>query len=117
MWKLSVLCSFMAIITGIILNVISNSIQNKQAHLVKLEKQINEKKEKLRILETEWEYHTHPKKLIELAETELGMSSREVDQIGQIKMVKIRGSAWTMGELSTESLLKTHFQKTNGKIN
>ena len=117
MWKLSVLCSFIAIITGIILNVISNSIQNKQAHLVKLEKQINEKKEKLIILETEWEYHTHPKKLMELAETELGMSSREVDQIGQIKMVKIRGSAWTMGELSTESLLKTHFEKTNGKIN
>ena len=54
---------------------------------------------------------------MELAKTELGMSSREVDQIGQIKMVEIRGSAWTMGELSTESLLKTHFQKTNGKIN
>ena len=117
MWKLSVLCSFIAIITGIILNIISNSIQNKQAHLVKLEKQINEKKDKLKILETEWEYLIHPKKLMELAETELGMSSREVDQIGQIKMVKIRGSAWTMGELSTESLLKTHFQKTNGKIN
>ena len=117
MWKLSVLCSFIAIVTGIILNIISNSIQNKQSHLVELEKQINEKKEKLIILETEWEYHTHPKKLMELAETELGMSSRDVDQIGQIKMVKIRGSAWTMGESSTESLLKTHFQKTNGKIN
>ena len=117
MWKLSVLCSFIAIITGIILNVISNSIQNKQAHLVNLEKQINEKKDKLRILETEWEYHIHPKKLMEIAEIELGMSSRDVNQTGQIKMVKLRGSAWTMDELSTENLLKTHFEKTNGKIN
>ena len=117
MWKLSIVCSFIAIITGIVLNIISNSIQNKKEYLVYLDKQIDEKKEKLKILETEWEFHTHPKKLMEIAEAELGMSSREVQQVGQIEMIKLRGSAWTMGQLSTESLLKTYFEKNNGKIN
>ena len=40
-----------------------------------------QKIDKLKILETEWEFHTHPKKLMEVANNKLGMSSRKINQI------------------------------------
>ena len=67
MWKFSLICCFIAISTGIALNLISNSIQDKTKYLSQLENQINKKVEKLHILQTEWEFHTHPEKLMELA--------------------------------------------------
>ena len=54
MWKFSIICSFMAIFTGIALNLISNSIHDKRKQLSELEKKIEQKIEKLKILETEW---------------------------------------------------------------
>ena len=41
MWKFSIICSFMAIFTGIALNLVSNSIQDKTKYLAQLENQIN----------------------------------------------------------------------------
>ena len=96
MWKFSIICSFMAIFTGIALNLISNSIQDKRNQLSKLEEKIEKKIEKLKILETEWEFHTQPKKLMQIAENKLGMSSKEIEQLRNIKTVKIRSSAWKM---------------------
>jgi hypothetical protein len=112
MWKFSLICCFIAISTGIALNIISNTIQEKTKHLAKLEDQINNKVEKLHILETEWEFHTHPEKLMEVANNKLGMSSRKINQIGIIETVKLRRSAWASQlELSTEKLLKTSLKK------
>ena len=42
MWKFSIICSFMAIFTGIALNLISNSIHDKRKQLSELEKRIVE---------------------------------------------------------------------------
>ena len=36
MWKFSIICSFMAIFTGIALNLISNSIQDKREATIKI---------------------------------------------------------------------------------
>ena len=47
MWKFSIICSFMAIFTGIALNLISNSIHDKRKQLSELEKRIEQKIEKL----------------------------------------------------------------------
>ena len=115
MWKFSIICSFMAIFTGIVLNLISNSIQDKRKQLSKLEEKIEKKIEKLKILETEWEFHTQPKKLMELAENKLGMSSKEIDQLGDFKTVEIRSSAWKMNlGISKEHLLKNFDQTKMG---
>ena len=115
MWKFSIICSFMAIFTGIALNLISNSIQDKRKQLSKLEEKIEKKIEKLKILETEWEFHTQPKKLIELAENKLGMSSKEIEQLGNMKTVEIRSSAWKMNlGISKEYLLKNFDQTKMG---
>ena len=112
MWKFSLICCFIAISTGIVLNLISNSIQDKTKYLAKLENQINKKVEKLHILETEWEFHTHPEKLMEVANNKLGMSSRKINQIGIIDAIKLRGSAWaSQEELSTEKLLKISLKR------
>ena len=48
MWKFSIICSFMAIFTGIALNLISNSIHDRRKQLSALEKKIEQKIEKLR---------------------------------------------------------------------
>ena len=93
MWKFSIICSFMAIFTGIALNLISNSIHDKRKQLSELEKRIEQKIEKLKILETEWEFHTQPDKLIQIAEDKLGMSTKEVEQFSKIEIVKLRSSA------------------------
>ena len=112
MWKFSLICCFIAISTGIALNLISNSIQDKTKYLSHLENKINKKVEKLHILQTEWEFHTHPEKLMEVANNKLGMSSRKINQIGFIETIKLRRSAWvTQLELSTEKLLKTSLKK------
>ena len=49
MWKFSIICSFMAVFTGIALNLISNSIHDKRKQLSELEKRIEQKIEKLKI--------------------------------------------------------------------
>ena len=117
MWKFSLICCFIAISTGIALNLISNSIQDKTKYLSHLENQINKKVEKLHILQTEWEFHTHPEKLMEVANKKLGMSSRKINQIGIIEAVKLRGSAWaSQNELSTEKLLKISLEKKPKEI-
>ena len=48
MWKFSIICSFMAIFTGIALNLISNSIHDKRKQLSELEKRIEQKEIKMR---------------------------------------------------------------------
>ena len=107
MWKFSIICSFMAIFTGIVLNLISNSIHDRRKQLSALEKKIEQKIEKLKILETEWEFHTKPDKLVQIAEDKLGMSTKEVEQFGEIKIVKLRSSAWKLDlDVSKENLLK-----------
>ena len=107
MWKFSIICSFMAIFTGIALNLISNSIHNKRKQLSELEKKIEQKIEKLKILETEWEFHTQPDKLMQIAENKLGMSNKEVEQFGEIEIVKLLSSAWKMDlGVTKENLLK-----------
>ena len=107
MWKFSIICSFMAIFTGIALNLISNSIHDRRKQLSALEKKIEHKIEKLKILETEWEYHTQPNKLMQIAEDKLGMSTKEVEQFGEIKFVKLRNSAWKLDlGVTKENLLK-----------
>ena len=112
MWKFSLICCFIAISTGIALNLISNSIQDKTKYLSHLENQINKKVEKLHILQTEWEFHTHPAKLMEVASNKLGMSPRKINQIGIIETIRLRGSAWaSQKELTTEKLLKISFEK------
>ena len=50
MWKFSIICSFMAIFTGIALNLISNSIHDRRKQLSELERKIEQKIEKLKIL-------------------------------------------------------------------
>ena len=106
MWKFSIICSFMAIFTGIALNLISNSIQ-KRKQLSELEKRIEQKIEKLKILETEWEFHTQPDKLMQIAEDKLGMSTKEVEQFAKIEIVKLRSSAWKLDlGVTKENLLK-----------
>ena len=107
MWKFSIICSFMAIFTGIALNLISNSIHYKRKQLSKLEKRIEQNIEKLKILETEWEFNTQPDKLMQIAEDKLGMSTKEVEQFGEIEIVKLRNSAWKMDlGVTKENLLK-----------
>ena len=107
MWKFSIICSFMAIFTGIILNLISNSIHDKRKQLSELEKRIEQKIEKLKILETEWEFHTQPNKLIKIAEDKLGMSTKEIEQFAKIEIVKLRSSAWKLDlGVTKENLLK-----------
>jgi len=97
----------MAIFTGIALNLISNSIHDRRKQLSALEKKIEHKIEKLKILETEWEYHTQPNKLMQIAEDKLGMSTKEVEQFGEIKIVKLRSSAWKLDlGVTKENLLK-----------
>ena len=107
MWKFSIICSFMAVFTGIALNLISNSIHDKRKQLSELEKKIDQKIEKLKILETEWEFHTQPDKLIQMAVNKLGMSTKEVEQFGEIEIVKLRSSAWKLNsDVTRENLLK-----------
>ena len=97
----------MAIFTGIALNLISNSIHDRRKQLSALEKKIEQKIEKLKILETEWEYHTQPDKLMQIAEDKLGMSTKEVEQFGEIKIVKLRNSAWKLDlGVTKDNLLK-----------
>ena len=75
--------------------------------------------EKLKILETEWEYHTQPDKLMQIAEDTLGMSTKEVEQFGEIKIVKLRSSAWKLDlGVTKENLLKDFDYKTkHGYVN
>ena len=104
MWKFSIICSFMAIFTGIALNLISNSIHDKRKQLSELEKRIEQKIEKLK---TEWEFHTQPDKLMQIAEDKLGMSTKEVEQFAKIEIVKLRSSAWKLDlGVTKENLLK-----------
>ena len=117
MWKFSLICCFIAISTGIALNLISNSIQDKTKYLSHLENQINRKFEKLHILQTEWEFHTHPEKLMKVANNKLGMSSRKINQISTLETIKLRGSAWaSQEELSTEKLLEISLKKKSKEI-
>ena len=103
---------FYCYINSIALNLISNSIQDKTKYLTQIENQINKKVEKLHILQTEWEFHTHPEKLMKVANKKLGMSSRKINQIVIIETIKLRGSAWaSQKELSTEKLLKISLKK------
>ena len=107
MWKFSIICSFMAVFTGIALNLISNSIHDKRKQLSELEKRIEQKIEKLKILETEWEFHTQPDKLMQIAEDKLGMSTKEIEQFAKIEIVKLRSSAWKLDlGVTIENLLK-----------
>ena len=107
MWKFSIICSFMAVFTGIALNLISNSIHDKRKKLSELEKRIEQKIEKLKILETEWEFHTQPDKLMKIAEDKLGMSTKEVGQFGEIKIGRLRSSAWKLDlGVTKKNLLK-----------
>ena len=107
MWKFSIICSFMAIFTGIALNLISNSIHDKRKQLSELENRIEQKIEKLKILQTEWEFHTQPEKLMKIAEDKLGMSTKEIEQFAKIEIVKLRSSAWKLDlGVTKENLLK-----------
>ena len=107
MWKFSIICSFMAIFTGIALNLISNSIHDKRKQLSELEMRIEQKIEKLKILETEWEFHTQPNKLMQIAEGKLGMSTKKIEQFAKIEIVKLRSSAWKLDlGVTKENLLK-----------
>lgn len=107
MWKFSIICSFMAVFTGIALNLISNLIHDKRKQLSELEKIIEQKIEKVKILETEWEFHTQPDKLMQIAEDKLGMSTKEVEQFGEIKIVRLRNSAWKLDlGVTKKNLLK-----------
>ena len=68
-------------------------------------------------MQTEWEFHTHPEKLMDIANKKLGMSSRKINQIGTIATIKIRGSAWaSQNELSTEKLLKISLEKKHKEV-
>ncbi len=80
-----------------------------------MEEKIEKKIEKLKILETEWEFHTQPKKLMQIAENKLGMSSKEIEQLSNIKTVEIRSSAWKMNlGISKQRLLKNFDQTKIG---
>ena len=107
MWKFSIICSFMAIFTGIALNLISNSIHDKRKKLSELEMRIEQKIEKLKILQTEWEFHTQPEKVMQIAEDKLGMSTKKIEQFARIEIVKLRSSAWKLDlGVTIENLLK-----------
>ena len=107
MWKFSIICSFMAIFTGIALNLISNSIHDKRKKLSELEMRIEQKIEKLKILQTEWEFHTQPEKVMQIAEDKLGMSTKKIEQFARIEIVKLRSSAWKLDlGVTKENLLK-----------
>ncbi len=107
MWKFSIICSFMAIFTGIALNLISNSIHDKRKKLSELEMRIEQKIEKLKILQTEWEFHTQPEKVMQIAEDKLGMSTKKIEQFAKIEIVKLRSSAWKLDlGVTKENLLK-----------
>ena len=110
MWKYFTICLSFAIFTGIALNVISSSIQNKQDRLLALNKEIEKKNEELKILNTEWSFLTHPQKITKLVEGNLGMLTRNNNQTGNIEIVSLRGAAWKMGkDISNKVIVKSSF--------
>ena len=49
---------------------------------------------------------------MKVANNKLGMSSRKINQIGIMKTIKLRGSAWaSQKELSTKKLLEISLEK------
>ena len=114
MWKFFTICLSFAIFTGIALNVISSSIQNKQDQLLALNKEIEKKNEELKILTTEWSFLTHPKKITKLVEENLGMLTRNNNQTGKIEIVSLRGAAWKMGKgISNKAIIKSSINKNS----
>ena len=110
MWKYFTICLSFAIFTGIALNIISSSIQNKQDQLLALNKEIEKKNEELKIINTEWSFLTHPKKITKLVEENLGMLTRNFNQTGNIEIVSLRGAAWKMGkDISNKVIVKSSF--------
>mgnify|MGYP007063427286 FL=1 len=116
MWKFFTICLSFAIFTGIALNIISSSIQNKQDQLLALNKEIEKKNEELKIINTEWSFLTHPKKITKLVEENLGMLTRDNNQTGNIEIVSLRGSAWKMGKgISNKVLIKSSMNNNSLK--
>ena len=114
MWKFFTICLSFATFTGIALNIISSSIQNKQNQLLALNKEIEKKNEELKILNTEWSFLTHPKKITKLVEGNLGMLTRNNKQTGKIEIVSLRGAAWKMGNgISNKVLIKSSINKNS----
>ena len=114
MWKYFTICLSFAIFTGIALNIISSSIQNKQDHLLALNKEIEKKNEELKIINTEWSFLTHPKKITKLVEENLGMLTRNFNQTGNIEIVSLRGAAWKMGkDISNKVLIKSSMDNSS----
>ena len=108
MWKYFTICLSFAIFTGIALNIISSSIQNKQDQLLALNKEIEKKNEELKIINTEWSFLTHPKKITKLVEENLGMLTRNNNQTGKIEIVSLRKAAWKMGkDVSNKVIVKS----------
>ena len=108
MWKYFTICLSFTIFTGIALNIISSSIQNKQDQLLALNKEIEKKNEELKIINTEWSFLTHPKKITKLVEENLGMLTRNSSQTGNIEIVSLRGAAWKMGkDISNKAIIKS----------
>ena len=114
MWKYFTICLSFTIFTGIALNIISSSIQNKQDRLLALNKEIEKKNEELKILNTEWSFLTHPKKITKLVEENLGMLTRNNNQTGNIEIVSLRGAAWKMGkDISNKVLIKSSIKNNS----
>ena len=108
MWKFFTICLSFATFTGIVLNVISSSIQNKQNQLQALNQKIEKKNEELKILNTEWSFLTHPQKITKLVEGNLGMLTRNNNQTGNIEIVSLRGAAWKMRkDVSNKVIIKS----------
>ena len=116
MWKFFTTCLSFAIFTGIALNIISSSIQNKQDQLLALNKEIKKKNEELKILNTEWSFLTHPKKITKLVEENLGMLTRNNNQTKNIEIVSLRGAAWKMGkDISNKVIIKSFINKDSSQ--
>ena len=112
MWKFFTICLSFAIFTGIALNVISSSIQDKQDQLQALNLEIEKKNEELKILNTEWSFLTHHQKITKLVEGNLGMLTRNNNQTGNIEIVSLRGAAWKMGKgVSNKVIIKSSINK------
>tara|TARA_B100001173_G_C15952827_1_gene532163 strand:- start:627 stop:983 length:357 start_codon:yes stop_codon:yes gene_type:complete len=118
MWRFLIICLFFASSTGIVLNLLSNSIEEKQKFIAHLESDLEHQKERMKILNAEWAFVTSPKKIASLASTNLNMSNVKYNQIIEIDSLSIRSSAWKMQEGATsKSIVSASVIKIQNKEN
>lgn len=60
---------------------IKSKVQHMKKSLIVFEKQVSQKKENIQVLKSEWAYLASPKKIKELAEKYLNLSSIDKNQI------------------------------------